>query len=93
MNSSITCLATPGNPSSITFHWTKVDNPGFKQNGATLHIHSIQRTSSGAYRCTAENIYSNGAKGSDIQSMVVNVLCGLLLHITVNVYFYKESEK
>lgn len=74
-NLSVTCKATPGNPSLTTFYWTKVDIQGFRQNGATLHIPNIQRNSSGTYRCTAENNYSNGEKGTHNQSMVVNVLC------------------
>eukprot|EP00105_Crassostrea_gigas_P023187 XP_011442936.1 PREDICTED: contactin-5 isoform X2 [Crassostrea gigas] len=73
-NLSVTCKATPGNPSLTTFYWTKVDIQGFRQNGATLHIPNIQRNSSGTYRCTAENSYSNGEKGTHNQSMVVNVL-------------------
>nr|XP_034316836.1 synaptogenesis protein syg-2 isoform X4 [Crassostrea gigas] len=73
-NLSITCKATPGNPSSTTFYWTKVDNPGFRHNGSTLHLPNIQRTSSGTYRCIAENNYNNEEKGTDSQSMDVNVL-------------------
>ncbi|XP_065933069.1 hemicentin-1-like isoform X2 [Magallana gigas] len=73
-NLSVTCNATPGNPSSITYFWTKVDNSGLRQNGATLQLHKIKRSSSGTYRCTAENSYSNEEKGSDSQSMSVNVL-------------------
>nr|XP_034300634.1 B-cell receptor CD22-like [Crassostrea gigas] len=73
-NLSVTCLATPGNPSYTIFYWTKIDNQGFTQNGTTLQLPNIQRTSSGTYRCTAENIYRNGEKGSDSQSMTINVL-------------------
>uniref|UniRef100_A0A8W8LC32 Ig-like domain-containing protein n=1 Tax=Magallana gigas TaxID=29159 RepID=A0A8W8LC32_MAGGI len=73
-NLSITCKATPGNPSSTTFYWTKVDNPGFRHNGSTLHLPNIQRTSSGTYICRAENNYNNEEKGTDSQSMDVNVL-------------------
>ncbi|XP_034303603.2 neural cell adhesion molecule 1-like isoform X2 [Magallana gigas] len=73
-NLSVTCKATPGNPSSTTFYWTKVDNPGFKHNGSTLHLPNIQRTSSGTYRCKAENDYNKEEKGTDSQSMDVNVL-------------------
>lgn len=73
MDLSINCQATPGNPSSTTFYWT--NNQGFRQNGATLQIYIIQRTSSGTYRCTAENNYGNGEKGTDSQSMDVNVQC------------------
>lgn len=82
---SVTCTDTPGNPSSTTFSWTKVDNTGFKQDGPTLQLHNIQRTSSGPYRCTAENNYSNGVKGTDSQSMVVNVLCRCLAHDDINI--------
>uniref|UniRef100_A0A8W8P1S0 Uncharacterized protein n=1 Tax=Magallana gigas TaxID=29159 RepID=A0A8W8P1S0_MAGGI len=70
---SITCQATPGNPNSTTFYWTKVDNSGFRQNGPTLQLPNIQRTSSGTYRCKTENNYNNEVKGSDSQAMVVNV--------------------
>lgn len=79
-NLSVTCEASPGNPSSTTFYWTKVDDRGFKQNGPSLRLPSIQRTSSGTYRCTAENSYNNGAKGADSQTMVVNVLCRCLIY-------------
>lgn len=72
---SITCQATSGNPSATTFYWTKVDNPGIRQNGSTLHLPNIQRTSSGTYRCTAENNYSSREMGTDSQAMVVNVQC------------------
>lgn len=78
-NLSITCKATPGNPSSTTFYLTKVDNPGFRHNGSTLHLPNIQRTSSGTYRCIAENNYNNEEKGTDSQSMDVNVLCRSLI--------------
>lgn len=76
-NLEVTCRATPGNPTSTTFYWTKLDNYGFRQNGSTLQLHNIQKTSSGTYRCTAENNYSNGERGTDRQSMVINVLCKL----------------
>lgn len=79
-NISITCTATPGNPSFTTFWWTKVDNPGFIENGATIQLSNIQRNNSGTYRCTAENIYSNGKKGTDSQLTVVNVQC-IFLHV------------
>lgn len=74
---SVTCQAILGNPSSTTFYWTKVDNPGFRQIGSTLQLYNIQRTSYGTYRCTAENIYSNGEKGSGSQSLAINVICKL----------------
>lgn len=72
---SVNCTATPGNPNSTTFYWTKEDDTGFRQDGATVQLHSIQRTGSGIYICTAENTYSNGAKGNQSQAMVVNVQC------------------
>lgn len=78
---SVTCQANPGNPSSTTFSWTKADNPEFRQNRATLQLPNIQRTSTGTYRCTAENNYSNREKGIHSQSMVVNVLCRRSVYI------------
>nr|XP_022339540.1 uncharacterized protein LOC111134632 isoform X4 [Crassostrea virginica] len=72
-NLFIICGANPGNPNLTIFVWTKVDS-GFRQNGSTLQLPNIQRTSSGTYRCTAENTYRNGAKGTNSQTMVVNVL-------------------
>lgn len=78
---SITCQATPGDPSFSTFYWTKADNPGFRQNRSTLQLPNIQRNSSGIYRCTAENNYHNGEKGSDSRTMVVNVLCRSLIMV------------
>lgn len=71
----VTCHATPGNPNYTTFFWAKVDNPGFRQSGATLQVPNIQKTSSGTYNCTVENNYNNGGKGIDSQSMVINVQC------------------
>lgn len=71
----IMCQAEPGHPSSTMFMWTKEGNPGLNQNGATLQLPNIQRTSSGSYKCTAENNYSDGKMGTDSQSMFVNVLC------------------
>lgn len=73
---SVTCTAQPGNPSTTTFYWSKVDNPGFKQDGATLNLPNIQKNSSGTYICTAENNYSNREeKGTHNQTMIVNVYC------------------
>lgn len=74
-NLSVTCQANPGNPISTTFYWTKVDNPGLRQNGVTLQLSNIHRNSSGNYRCTAENNYSNGEKGTHSRSMIVDVQC------------------
>lgn len=87
-NLSITCEASPGNPRSTTFYWTKEDDQGFKQNGPTLRLPSIQRKSLGTYTCTAENNYNNGEKGSDTQTMVVNVLCRCL--IIMKIIFIKR---
>ncbi|XP_052712702.1 uncharacterized protein LOC128186825 isoform X4 [Crassostrea angulata] len=72
-NLSVTCQATPGNPNSTTFYWTKVDNPGFSQKGSILQILNIQRNSSGTYTCTAENSYNNGEWGTHSQPLDVNV--------------------
>lgn len=70
---SVTCQATPGNPSSTTFFWTK--DSEYKQKGARLYIPNIQRSGSGTYRCTVENNYSNGETGTHDQDMDVSVLC------------------
>lgn len=86
----VTCTATSGNPSSTIFNWNKIDNPGFRQNGSTLQLSNIHRTSSGTYRCKAENYYSNGEKGTHNQSMIINVQCGLLLYSTVYVTIIKD---
>lgn len=75
INVSITCQANVGNPSPTAMYWIKVDDAGFRQNGPTLHLLDIQRTSSGTYKCTAENNYGNGEKGRNSQSMIINVLC------------------
>ena len=76
-NLFIICGANPGNPNLTIFVWTKVDS-GFRQNGSTLQLPNIQRTSSGTYRCTAENTYSNGEKGTNSQNMVIDVYVGIL---------------
>lgn len=75
MNLSVTCNATPGNPNSTLFYWTKVDDVGFRQNGSTLHLDNIDRLKAGSYKCRAENNYNNGEKGIHSQSVVVNVFC------------------
>lgn len=72
---SVTCQATPGNPNSTTFYWTKVDNPGFSQKGSILQILNVYRNSSGTYTCTAENSYNNGEWGTNSQPLDVNVQC------------------
>lgn len=77
---SVTCTVTPGNPSSTTLYWTKVDNPGFRQNGPTLQLYNIQRNDSGSYRCTAENNYNNRERGTHTKTTVVNVLCMYLVY-------------
>lgn len=71
---SVTCHATPGNPRDTSFHWTKVDNSGFRQNGSKLQLFNIQRTSVGTYRCIAENFYSDAERGTHNQSMGIDVL-------------------
>lgn len=87
-NISITCTATPGNPIFTTFWWTKVDNPGFIENGATIQLSNIQRNNSGTYRCTAENNYSNGKKETDSQLTVVNVQCRSLMSNTQSYIYF-----
>lgn len=54
-----------------------MDNPDFRENGATLLLPDIQKASSGTYKCTAENKYNNKDKGLHSQQMVVDVLCKL----------------
>lgn len=88
----VTCQAVSGNPNSTTFYWTKVDNPGFRHNGSTLHIPNIQRTSSGTYTCSAENNYSNKENGSDSQSMDVNVLCEIFFYYFGTLRLLKDRE-
>lgn len=88
-SSTVTCNATPGNPSSTTFYWTKEDDPFFGQDGATLKLNNVQKTSFGTYICSAENIYSNEAKGRDSQSMIINVLCKFI-EIFIGVYLFSE---
>lgn len=88
---TITCQATPGNSSSTTFYWTKVDNPGFRQDGPTLQLPNIQRNSSGIYRCIAENDYSNGEKGTGSQTMTVNVLCENFNYINLLTPYFISS--
>lgn len=72
-NLSVTCEAYAGNPSYYTFFWS--NNAGLRQNGSTLHLLNLQRNSSDTYWCTAENNYGFEDKGSNSQSMFINVLC------------------
>ncbi|XP_056011993.1 titin-like isoform X2 [Ostrea edulis] len=71
---AITCSVTNGKPSQTTVYWTKSGDSGFRQNNATLQITKINRSSSGSYTCTAENIYTIGGKGTGSQAVNVNVL-------------------
>ena len=73
----IICRATPGNPITTMFWSIKVNDPVFKQNGSILQLPNIQRNSSGTYKCTAENTYSNREKGTNSRDMVIDVLCNL----------------
>ena len=84
-NLSVTCLSIPGNPNNTSFSWTGVNN--FKNDGKILNLENINRNSSGNYKCTAENTYSDGTKGNDSQTMVVNVLCKFMFH---SVTFMKQ---
>lgn len=77
---SVNCTATPGNPGSTSFYWTKIDNPRIRQNGSTLQLYKIQRNNTGTYRCTAENTYYNQESGTHNQTMVINVLCMYSVH-------------
>lgn len=74
-NLSVACLATPGNPRSTTVYWTKEDDPEFRQNGSILQLYTIQRNSSGTFKCTAENLYNDKERGIHSRSLVVNVQC------------------
>lgn len=85
---SVTCTVTKGNPSSTIVFWTKVDNSVFRYNGSTLQLPNIQRNSSGTYKCTAENSYSNGKKGTDSQFTVVNVQCRSLMSNTQSCNYF-----
>lgn len=80
-NLSVTCQVTHGNPSSTSIFWSKEGTAGFKLERPTLQLPNIQRNSSGTYRCIAENTYSNEEKGTDSQTMVVNVQCKFLYGI------------
>ena len=71
----VTCNATQGNPNSTAIFWSKSNDPGFRQTGTTLRLLNIHRNNSGTYKCTAENTYSNGEKGTTSQNMVIVVLC------------------
>ena len=81
-NLSVKCQASPGNPSTTTFFWTKLNDLEFLNNGPMLQLSNIQKTSAGTYRCTGENTYFNGKKGRHSQDMAVDVLCNVLwLHM------------
>lgn len=47
--------------------------PRIHRKRSTIQLYYIQRNSSGTYKCTAENSYWNGKKGTDSQFTVVNV--------------------
>lgn len=72
---SASCIFAPGNPNDTNVIWTKVGYSGFRLEEPTLHLPNIQRNSDGIYKCTLENTYPNGGKGTHSQTMVVNVLC------------------
>lgn len=78
---SANCSVTPGYPEFTTVFWTKVNNSAFRQNGSIFQLINIQRTSSGHYLCKAENKYPGGGKGSDNQTMIINVQCEFLIHL------------
>lgn len=89
---TVTCTATPGNPGSNTFYWTKIDNVGFRQNGSTLLLPNIQRNSSGTYRCTAENIFMNGERGTDSQSFVASVRCKVMIYYILKIVYNRINQ-
>ena len=77
-NLSVKCQASPGNPSTTTFFWTKINDREFLNNGPLLQFYNVQKTIAGTYRCTGENTYFNGDKGRHSQDMTVDVLCNVL---------------
>lgn len=83
-NLSVTCLATPGNPESTTFVWTKKGNKNFIREGDTLKLPNIHRNDSGIYICKAENMYANEMKGTASQVMTVNVICKNYFYYQMN---------
>lgn len=87
-NFSVICEATYGNPNVTIFFWTKTNDLSFRQNRSTLQLPNIQRTSAGTYVCTAENIYSNGEKGTHNQSMILYVICKYILYKLLNYGFF-----
>lgn len=74
-NLSASCIFTPGNPNNTNVIWTEDGYSGFRLEEPILQLHNIQRNSSGIYKCTVENTYPNGGKGTHSQTMVINVLC------------------
>lgn len=92
----VTCQATFGNPSLTTIYWTKVDNPGFRQNGSTLQLPNIQKNGFDIYKCASENIYSSGEKGTHSQpwsSMFFLFLPDTIIWTTLHSLTYKRSFK
>nr|XP_022303134.1 titin-like isoform X2 [Crassostrea virginica] len=75
-NLSVKCQASPGNPNTTSFFWTKLNDLEFLNNGPMLQLSNVQKTSAGTYRCTGENTYFNGKKGRHSQDMAVDVLYG-----------------
>lgn len=74
---SVNCTASPGNPNSTTFYWTKEDDRSFRQNGPILQLPNITKNSYGRYQCIAKNNYSDGQNGQDNAEMFINVQCKL----------------
>lgn len=72
---SAACTVVPGNPPNTEMYWTRSGEETFQQNSTHLRLFSINRNDSGTYKCTAENTYSSGSKGSNSQTLVVDVQC------------------
>ncbi|XP_062566525.1 hemicentin-1-like isoform X3 [Saccostrea cucullata] len=70
---TVVCNVTEGNPRPVTkISWYKSGH-GFFKNGKILSFPNITRSHSGTYTCTAENTYFSGARGSDKQSITIDV--------------------
>lgn len=71
--STLECTVTDANPSTnITWKWIKTDNTSIViYNGSSYTVRSIQRDSSGTYKCTAGNIVGT----SEAATVILDVLC------------------
>lgn len=84
----VRCEVIEGNPNSTNVYWTRVGDSTFQENSATLQLLKIQRNSSGSYKCTAENMFNDGSKGTHSQIMFINVLCEIFLFLRTILRIY-----